>query len=357
MEQERRYMEEDEITLKEIILKGQEYFREMVRNWKGVTFLTFLFAGIALYQTMSKSITYNAELTFMVNEDEGNSIGGVSAILGQFGLGGGSRGKNNLDKILELARSRQIIQGVMFEKVIINDKSDYLANHVIKIYDLEKEMKIDDSELYFTTDSVLTFKREQLRVLKNVYSKIIGSSKVPGLLRTSYAEKTGIMNLSVKSTNEDLSIVLCKKLYLKLSNFYVNKSVEKQQQTFDVMFGKVDSLKKEMDKAEYSLARFIDRHRGLINSTDRLEEIRLKRDVQILNETYVISLKNFEIADFSLKSKTPFIQEIDIPIEPLVGERVSKIKKAILGGVLGCTLSLVFIFLRKIYSDAVGPEN
>ena len=33
--------------------------------------------------------TYNAKLTFMVNEDEGGGVNGIGATLGQIGFGGG----------------------------------------------------------------------------------------------------------------------------------------------------------------------------------------------------------------------------------------------------------------------------
>ncbi len=356
MEQEKRYIEEDEITLKELILKVQEYFWEVVRNWKWVLLITSPFIIFFTCKAFNAPSLYPAELTFMVNEDNGGGMGGMSAILGQFGFGGGARGKNNFNKILELAKSRRIIHETIFTKVSIDSKEDFVANHLIDIYDFHENW-VDDttglSNLYFTKDSIELFHVVELKALKQLYRKVVGGENMEGLFKTDYSEDTGIMSLNVFSEKEKLSIELTKIIYSKLSDFYVTKTVEKQQQTFNVMFEKVDSIKKEISKKEYALATFIDSHRSLLNSRDKLTEMRLKRDLQILSEAYGVSLKNFEIADFTLKSKTPFIQVIDVPFAPLKAVNESKIRNLLTGAFIGILLSSLIIIARKIFRDAM----
>jgi len=354
MEQEKRYMKEDEITLKELILKVQEYFWEVMRNWIWVVGITIPFVAFFLYKAISTPTTYRAELTFMVNEDDGGGMGGVSAILGQFGFGGGKRGKNNLDKILELAKSRHIIQQIMFDTIFLGGQADIVANHIIRYYDYHEKWEDDTTGLkQFFFEKRENFIRIDNKVVKIIYRKIIGSPKVEGLFSTGYNEDTGIMNFSSNTENEDLSIQLCNLIYDKLSTFYVNTSIEKQQQTFDVMKQKVDSIKNMMNRTEYELANFKDTNTGLYTTKARIREIQLQRDVRVLNEMYAVSLKNFEIADFSLKNKTPFIQMIDEPLAPLIPQGESKLKNLITGGFLGGFISVILLVGRKIYRDAI----
>ena len=356
MEEGKKYIEEDEITLKELILKAKEYFGEVVRNWKWVLLITILVIAIFLYKAISTPDTYPAELTFMVNEDDGGGLGAMSAILGQFGFAGGGSESNNLSKILELAKSRNIIQQVIFDTVSINGKEDLVGNHIIKLYDFHEKWEDDTTGLkgfLFKDVDQSSGTRMHNKVLKALYKRIIGSPEMPGLLSKGFSEDTGIMEFSVKTINEDLSIYLCKDVYEKLSTFYVIKTVEKQRQTYDLMSQKVDSLKKEMQTAEYGLANFKDSHKGLFTTKGRLKEMRLEREVRILNEMYAVSLQNFEIADFSLKNKTPFIQLIDEPIAPIKPEKESVLKSLLIGAFLGFFLSLVFIIGRKIYKDVI----
>jgi uncharacterized protein involved in exopolysaccharide biosynthesis len=125
---QQEYYQDDEITLKELILKIQEYWQEILKNWKLIFLIIIPFVAFFLIKAFLTPATYSAQLTFMVNEDEGGGgFGGVSAILGQFGFGGGGQSSYNLDKILELSRSRKIIQMALFEKVNIDGKKGLLS--------------------------------------------------------------------------------------------------------------------------------------------------------------------------------------------------------------------------------------
>jgi len=354
-EKERRYIEEDEITLKELILKIKEFFWEVVRNWKWVVLIVIPFVTFFMYKAVSTPVTYEAELTFMVNEDDGGGMGGVSAILGQFGFGGGRGGKNNLDKILELAKSRHIVQQIMFDTISINGRSDIISNHIISFYDYHNKWEKDTTGLrQFLFTKNAGFSRTENKVIKILYKRIVGSSEVEALVSTGINKDTGIMTFSSTTVNEGLSIQLCNLIYDKLSTFYINTTIEKQQQTFDVMQQKVDSIKNAMKRTEYELANFRDSNAGLYTTKAKMREIQLQRDVRVLNEMYAVSLKNFEIADFSLKNKTPFIQVIDMPIEPLKIKEESVVKNLIIGGVLGGFFSIFFLMSRKVYRDTMS---
>jgi len=354
MKEEKQYKMEDEFTLQELILLVQDYGREILRNWLLIALFTLPFVAFFVYKAISTPVTYQAELTFMINEDDGGGLGGVSAILGQIGFGGGRKGKNNLNKILKLAKSRAIIQEVIFDSVKVDGNNDYLGNHLIRLHNFHDQWSEGSSELtkFLFLNSKLGAKTEK-QALKILYNSIVGDKKNKGIFNTNSSDDTGIMNFSVETLNEEFSIILCKTLYDNLSKFYVTRTVEKQQQTFDVMLQKVDSVKAAMAAKEYELANFMDQNRGLYTAKAKRKELELQRDVRLLNEMYAVTLKNFEIADFSLKNKTPFIQLIDEPMIPLLAQKASKLMNLIFGLLLGIMLSFTFIILRKMYRDAM----
>ncbi|MEL6276275.1 MAG: Wzz/FepE/Etk N-terminal domain-containing protein, partial [Bacteroidota bacterium] len=129
-DQETNHTYNDEITLKELILKIQEYFWYLWGKKWWIIAAGLIGGAIGFYRAWTTPLTYTAELTFMVNEDDGANAGGVGAILGQFGLGGGATSEYNLDKILALSRSRRIIREVLFDSVEINSEADLIANHI-----------------------------------------------------------------------------------------------------------------------------------------------------------------------------------------------------------------------------------
>lgn len=350
--------QEDEITLKELILKIQEYVREIWRYKWWVVAAGIIFAGIFLLRAVREEPTYTATLTFMVNEDEGGGMGGIATILGQFGLSSGSRaGKYNMDKIVALARSRRIQQQVLFEKTNLNGQEDFIANHLISIYNYQQKWEKDTllQGFFFQDDQFFSFDQRERQVMLGLYGHIVGNPEmgVKGLLMANYNKDTGILSLNVTSESEILSIAIAEQLYKKLSRFYIEKSTEQQQKTYFNLGSKVDSISRTLQLKEQELAQYQDRNQSLLLRADNLKLPRLKREVQMLTIMYGEVIKNLETASFLLGNATPVFQMIDQPISPVQPMKSSKIKAIIIGGFLGGFLALVLLMGRKMVKDAL----
>lgn len=358
----KQYYQEEEITVKDLILALKKYLLEIIKNWKWLLVFMLPIMGYMGYKAYSTPITYKATLTFMVNEDEGG-LGAASAaagILGSLGLSGGN--DYNLDKILELAKSFRIISESILRKSTIDGKEDYYANHIIRIQNLQKEwMKDKDLNNFsgFSHSDITKFTLVELKALKSIYTKMVGSEENKGatLFATNQDKLSGIMSLTMTSRNEELSINLIKEIYDNLGTFYVLKSIEKQKFTYEVIISKADSLKRLLTGKEVSRARFDDQNRGLISEQSKVPAQRLSRDLSMLNIMYSESIKNAEVADFAIKSKVPFVQSIDIPIRPLKPIKVSLLKQLIIAAMGGFILGTVFIIGRRIILDSFNEEN
>ncbi|HHH50131.1 MAG TPA: hypothetical protein ENK52_04050 [Saprospiraceae bacterium] len=361
---ENTYIEDDEITLKELILKIQEFYREVLKNWLLVILITLPIMGYMFYKAYKTPVTYPATLTFMVNEDEGGGLGGLGGLAASFGLGGGG-GEYNLEKILSLLKSRNIIQQALFEKIELNGKNDFFANHLIDEYEYHKKWEKRKDEkiknFKFSQDDFKTFSRTENKALKQLHRLVVGDSKsgTKGVMSSSVNEDTGIMSINVNSTDEQLSIDLTDTLFSKLEEFYVEKTIEKQRKTFDIAKAKTDSLLRELNSKQLQLLRLQDSQRGLMLKQFKAKELMLQGQLQALALGYGEALKNQEIADFSLKSKTPFIQTIDTPIAPLKPSKtlMTYVKNLIIGGFLGGFLAVGYILVRKIFRDAMSEKT
>ena len=295
----------------------------------------------------------------MIDEDDGGGggLGGAAAILGQFGLGGGGGGKYNLDKIVELAKSRRIIQNALLDTIIIEGKKDLLANHLINIYQFQEDW-VGDSLLqgfYFTEDTIEETDLAENAVMKSLQGQVIGDAGkgVEGLISVGYGEDTNIFKLTCSSFNEILSISLAKKLYQELSDFYITESIEKPRQTFDLLRVRADSALLALNIAERTLARLGDRSGGILMREERLSQDRLSRNVQILTLMYGEILKNKETSEFLLKTKTPFFQIIDVPVRPIKSNRKSNMKEILIGAFFGGFLGIGLFLGRKVFRDAL----
>lgn len=357
-EQNRQYRDEDEITLKDIFVATRKFVLQALGMWWVFAGLFLVIGGYLVYDAWTTPVTYKAKLTFMVNEDEGNSMSGVSSILGQFGFAG-RRGRFNLDKIVELSRSQTIVQRTVLSPATVNGEVDLIGNHLIEIYTLDEEWAEKDENLEgfrFASKAVSDFDTLGKKALKKVVNLITGGEDEQGLMTNSYSEESTILTLTAETENEDLSIAIVSKLFDVLSQFYVEQAIERQKITFNIVKAKVDSIGEVLANTEYAYANFRDQNQNLALNVARLREMRLQRDIQKLNVMHAEALKNLEIADFSLRNATPFIQEIDHPIPPLTPQNPSKMKAAIIGMVIAILIGSMYIVGRNVWVQLLQEE-
>ena len=348
----------DEMTLKQLIVKIREFMTELLSHWMLIALICIPFLTYQLYDAWTTKVVYPAALTFMVDEDQGGRLGGIANVLGQFGINGVHQGKYNLDRILKISRSRRVLQMALLSKAPIDGKQDFLGNHLIRTYELHEKWEEDTTGLRdfaFTHGVVNDFAKVENRVLKTLQGLLNGTDKIEGAYKTAYDEDTGIMSIKMSAPSEDLSITMVDTIFSKLTTYYVSNAIEKAEATFRVMRTKTDSLAQVLAAAEYRLAEFVDKNKNIYSARQgTLKQSRLTAEVNRLQIMHGESLKNLEYADFALKNKTPFIALIDNPIPPIMPEIKSKIKAGVIGLILGLMVAFTFIVGRKIYRDAMA---
>lgn len=358
----------DEITLKQLILRIGSFYHEIIHNKKVI--LTFIIPFILYsgYKSYNSKPVYSAKLTFMLNTNGGAGIGGLGGLLGQFGIGG--KGEASKEKIMSLNKSRYIISKAIFQKVSINNEEKLLANHLISNLDSMNKWAFTPwyKSFYSEPNSLEGFRFKHSafdslddlsnKALKKLYSIIIGDPKSgsSGYMSNGFNDDSGIMHITSTTSNPELSIKLTNIIFDNLSSFYIEKAIEKQKITYDVLNEKNDSILNLLVKKETELAFLEDRQQGLWRNKDNLKKKLLNNDIRKLAIMYSEITKNLEVADFTLKNKTPFIQAIDRPILPIGGVRSGLIKSLILGGILGFILGSLFIIIRKIYRDTMSED-
>lgn len=354
------YYEDDEITLKELILKLQEFWREAWNNKGKIIGIAALMASAFIAKTYFEDTTYTSSLTFLVSDNNANNGGSgeLAALLGYSGL------NYELDKIVELARSRRVLNKVLFKEVEVDNKKDYLANHLIDIYDYQKKwdkeatndlfQELQLKDFYFAHDNVDNFLPRAHRALNIVNELIAGSSfrNVKGLMEATYDKKTEMVRLSVTPKNEDLSIRLISAIFEELNEFYIEETIGRPRRTLKILEEKADSTLQLLNRVELQLARETDRNANTISRASDLSLGQLTRKVQTTNRVYEEILRNKEKVEFMLSSETPEFQVIDRTFIP-IKSAASRLKALLIGGFLGGFLGVGYIIGRKIIRDAM----
>jgi hypothetical protein len=345
---------DNDMSLKEVFLRVKEYIVYLLRRWHLILLFATLGGALGWFLYHDVPDNYEASLTFMLNEDEGSSSsGGVGLILGQFGFSGGSGSGYNLEKVLALSKSNRIIDAVLLDPIHQEEDSFLLANELIKLYNLHEDWNATELEAFrFNAGSSMSLNIQGNSVLGQVRDLMFGRRQgVENLMAGQFSEDTGIVELKATTRSESASVELVSKQYEQLSTYYINKTTERQRLTFKLLTKKVDSIRLELTRVEYTLAELKDQSTGVFNRIFSVRMTRLQREAAGLSILYMEALKNREVTEFTLRNSTPFFQLIDAPSRPLNIVRISTFRKAIIGTFLGGFLITTLLATIKFMKD------
>ncbi|MGB3947986.1 MAG: hypothetical protein WBM13_08375 [Bacteroidia bacterium] len=346
-------LQEDKgLTIVDIVKIVKEFWVTLKQRRLIVFFIVFLsgFTSLVVY-FYSDGPQYIATTTLMLENNKSGGGGGALALASQLGLvgsGGGSGIALSEDKLLEIIKSEAIIKIALFDKVTIDSIEDSFANHFISLFGYTELWKKNDSLRNFkfeNTKEKLT--KKENAVFKTFYGQVIGD-----FLKVEQSPKSGIVKIIIQTPSQEFSKTFNQSLVNALTTFYVDRITEKERKSLIMIQKRVDSVAGALRDAEYAYARWKDGSNQLVKAQGLINEIRLRRDVEVANSMYIEGVKQLEIARFSLLQETPILQVIDAPSLPLSKtKKTSMTRYLLIGCVIGSLLAIMFIFLLKKYIE------
>jgi uncharacterized protein involved in exopolysaccharide biosynthesis len=346
------------ISIKKVVWYIFNLFKFGLTNWKILIVYGFIGGVLGLSLAFFMKPTYQAKLSFIINDNESTnsfSLSSISSIAGIGGIGGSA--SVNEDKMIFLATSRSLLGETLLDSIIVNGKKDKIVNHYIDIYEMQNGFKSDTSLADFicfknSNLSDLSYQENKIldkiiKILNESKQYIIEVKKKSGIV----AQWAGIVILEFHSKNEELSKQLLDNLYINLGNYYTNKTIKKQLQNYNLIKKRADSLQVLLYNKEELGAEAYDRTFKSIKMQGKVEVQRSKRDIEMIGLMYSEVIKNLEVAKFSLDNQTPVFQLIDSPTYPLKIEKLGKLISLILGSILFSLLTLLYLLIRKNYPN------
>jgi len=288
----------------------------------------------------------------MLNDDQNPNISSVSGVLSTLGIAP-QTGKYNVDKLLEIAYSRRIINQTLLSKATVSGKEDFLANHLINKLDLAERWQDQDDKFkgfLFSHDDQSSYTQLELSAMKKLYQAVVGPKvdRAKGLLRADYGNTHYIMSLYMTTPSDSLSIALVDQIYDEVSEFYVLKATESNQLVFDLIKEKRDSLQKQINTVAYNIAGISDRNAGSFRTSSSVEAALLEQELrghQVLMEEII---KNLSRAEYALETSTPLIQLLDRPSFPLSPLKSPILRNLVLSLFAGVVLYLMWLYIRLV---------
>jgi hypothetical protein len=345
-------VQNDEISLKELIEKGREWFSYLLSQWKIIVLAGIVGAGLGLAYSFSKKPVYTASLSFVLEDEKGGGgLGGALGLASSLGLdlGGGGGSIFTGSNLTELFKSRAMVEQTLLSPVVVDGKAISLAEMYIQNNGWRDQW--NDTPKYkaiqFLPDAKRTsFTRAHDSILGVMFQNLSNSGLVVG----QKDKKIAIITIDVSSPSELFAKYFTEALVKEVSDFYVTTKSKKARLNMDILERQTDSIRGALNGAITGVAVANDNTFGLNPAMNVRRAPSARRQVDVQANTAILTelVKQTELAKVSLRKETPLIQVIDEPILPLTKEKFGKAKGIVMGGFLAGFLIVIFLIVRRI---------
>ena len=320
---------------------------------KWYIFLTIgLISGIFgyVYAYFSKP-QYQSRLTFTLDGGSGESgLSGALNLASQLGLGGGSN--QNMfegDNILEVIKSRRIIESVLLTPIDINGTTKTLADYYISISNFKskfnntprlKNIHFTDIENNINNQSIL---RDSIlfELYKDVSKNVIEISRPD--------KKNSIYALQVTSNDEKFSKIFTDKIIEASGTYYIKITSQKDSQIVDVLEKRVESLRNKLNDGVFSKAINQDNNLNPAFAVGQANSQIQQFNILSYSEAYKELFKTLELARYQYLKKIPLLQIIDQADYPMEMKRPGKLKFSFFFIIISILLTLLIIQVLNQY--------
>lgn len=293
---------------------------------------------------------YQATATFIVEEKSSNS--GLAGMAGQLGfdissLTGGNAGLFDGDNILEIIKSRNIIESVLLSKINVADSlnNKTLADLYYETSGLKNKLEGKNNELanlnFSNIKNGATHTITQDSVLYMMIEKI--NKENLNVQRTN--KKGSIISINTVSSSPQFSKLFSERLLNETSEMYIKIKVGNLSSNITRLQNKADSLQALLNRTSYQSAALNTFDANEAYKSSSVPEEMSQRDKLVLNTLYAEVVKNVEILRISLINQKPIIQILDLPKFPLVNQQKSFLFIELLGLLAGLVIGLLYLLL------------
>ena len=347
----------DEISLKELIDKGKEWYAYLLSQWKIILLAGIIGGALGLAYSISKKPIYTATLSFALEDEKGGGgLGGALGLASSFGidLGGGGGSIFTGSNLTELFKSRAMVEQTLLSPVVVDGKTISLAEMYIQ--NKEWRDKWNDKPKLAAIQFLPDTKRKYFtRVHDSILGVMYQDLSNTGLSVGQKDKKIAIITIDVNSTNELFSKYFTEALVKEVSDFYIDTKSKKSRENMLILERQTDSIRRELNGAITGVAVANDNTFMLNPALNVRRAPSARRQVDVQANTAILTelVKQTELAKVTVRKETPLIQVIDQPILPLKKEKFGKAKGIVMGGFLAGFLIVIFLIIRRVLKQLV----
>jgi hypothetical protein len=341
----------DEISIAELVHGITGLIRYLFSKWWLILIVGVLFGSAGVLYAWYKKPIYIAELSFVTEGESKGGLGMYSGLAAQFGLdiGGGGGGAFVGDNLIELLKSRNLIEKTLLSK-ISDTSSQLVIDYYLEVNGMTKGWKANEKlrnvrflENHVDNDRVTD------SILKQAYKSIVEGS----LDISKPDKKLETIVLKMQTGDEFFSKRFAELLMENATNFFVDIKSKKFKENVSILQRQTDSVRSTLYGNISSAATLTDLNVNPIRQIVRIGPQRSQLNMQANAELYAELVKNLELSKITLRKETPLVQIIDIPKLPLEKQKPGRLRTGILFAIAGSFLCTIYILLRKWYISTI----
>ena len=351
----------DELSLKEFIQKLVEWFKYLLSKWMVIVFCALVGSGIGFLYASLKKPEYKAVVTFALEDDKqgGGGLSGALGLASSLGidLGTSAGGAFSGANLIELMKSRKMVQKALLNAYIQNGHAKSLADQLLEMTEINQKLikkGIWTGESLFQVNAdPKSFSLQQDSVISVLYELVTGSN---GILSVAQKDKKiSIISVEVNSRNEQFSKFFAESIVKEVADFYVETKSKKARNNVAILQRQADSIRNELNQAITGVATYTDNTFNLnpALNVNRVPSTKKQIDVQANTAILTQLVTNLEMAKVTLLRETPLIQLIDRPTLPLKKDKPGKAKSLLIGGILAGFLTILYLIVRILLKQVM----
>ncbi len=349
--EERRYIIEDRISFRDVILKLKSWINYLLRNWLIIGVGSFLIAiSFFLYQLLRDPV-YTARTTFVLDVGGSSDFGELSSIAGlaDVDLGGNSESSVifRTDNIVELYRSDKMLLKTFYEQPTINGQTERLITRLARFKGFEDQWREEPG----LEDLTFEIPLEEFTVSHDsIALEIIEDFRDQNMSADKLSRKLSILRVAVSHKDKLFAKYFNEYLVSNVNEFYQHTKTKKSGENLRVLQVQADSVKKKLDDLLRQASYTPDVN---LVSSNSVEYRKLQLDIETSGAVYKEILKNLELAEIQHRNAIPLIQVIDEPVLPLINDKYDKLPLLVISVFLGAFVMVGFFTVKQVYEAAM----
>lgn len=318
---------------------------KLLKLWWIFLIIAIIAGALGILYSISNKPKFKSRATFALNDGEGSGVGNILNLAAQFGITS-SGGKDVFagDNILEIIKSRRIIEQVLTSVDTFNHKPYTLIQYFI---DMTEKKEPKKTKIVFPVGQAreqYTYQQDSVLLhYYNLFSNLITAQRPD--------KKLSLFEINVTTPDEVLSKIFTDKLLNASNIFYTEIRTKKSKQTLEILEKRVAGLKVNLNQSISERATVQDVNVNPAFEKAEVPVIKQQANIQVYSAAYAELFKNLELARFQYLNEIPLMQIIDKSRYPMQKIKLGKAKAVIIFIFIAEVIFLLILGIKYVMKD------